>query len=335
MKRKATIIILGIIILIMVLGSIGLCKSWERKNAEDTLQILIVGDSISEGAGASDPAFKWYKYLAPYVEEQYGKKLEITNVSMGGNTSYAGYVRIMQLNQSPSYDLVIVCFGENDAEETFATYYEQLLQTIVNKWCNCTIITILESSQRGYTPKIRDIQSLSLKYQTHIADTIAAFKNSGMTYEELCEDGTHPNDEGQKVYFNEIVRVLDEIYLKSDIHEIKRLSESAYGKEISDVTPFCYYSREEFEEISPLEWKIAITEDTNRIGIDYNRIPGEQAIEVFSDINEIWCYQYNWNYTFEQRHIEVINSEKQYLNELIICFSSEEQLENFNGIIVE
>ena len=57
MKRKATIIILEIIILIMVLGSIGLCKSWERKNAQDTLQILIVGDSISEGAGASDPAF--------------------------------------------------------------------------------------------------------------------------------------------------------------------------------------------------------------------------------------------------------------------------------------
>ncbi len=37
-----------------------------------------------------------------------------------------------------------------------------------------------------------------------MADTIAAFNDSGRPYEELCDDGTHPNDEGQKVYYETV-----------------------------------------------------------------------------------------------------------------------------------
>lgn len=38
----------------------------------------------------------------------------VTNVSMGGNTSYAGYVRTMDLDDSTDYDLAIICYGQND-----------------------------------------------------------------------------------------------------------------------------------------------------------------------------------------------------------------------------
>ena len=98
--------------------NIGLLEKWNRKN---TIQLLIVGDSIGEGAGASDPAFKWYKYLIPYVEEQYGKKLEITNVSMGGNTSFAGYTRVMELRKLQEKDRCVVLQGTAEIGRTHLT----------------------------------------------------------------------------------------------------------------------------------------------------------------------------------------------------------------------
>lgn len=92
MKRKITVVLGIIIVICVVICGIWLSRRRNGANTREEFHILIVGDSISEGAGVSDTSLKWYKYLVPYVNEMDGKDLRITNVSMGGNTSYAGYV---------------------------------------------------------------------------------------------------------------------------------------------------------------------------------------------------------------------------------------------------
>lgn len=73
---------------------------------------------------------------------------------MGGNTSYAGYVRTMALNDGVDYDLAIICYGQNDALEGFSTNYEAVIRAIERKYSDCSIISTLESSQREYTEKM-------------------------------------------------------------------------------------------------------------------------------------------------------------------------------------
>ena len=94
-KRIKVFLILTVVFFLMILIGVGIAKTQDS----NVLKVLIVGDSIGEGAGASDPTMKWYKYLIPYMKDTYGVKLDITNVSMGGNTSYAGYVRVMELDE--------------------------------------------------------------------------------------------------------------------------------------------------------------------------------------------------------------------------------------------
>lgn len=318
MKRKTTVV-LGIIIVICA----AICGIWlsgrrNGANTQEELHVLIVGDSISEGAGASDPSLKWYKYLIPHVNETYGKDLQITNVSMGGNTSYAGYVRVMQLDEKENYDLVMVCFGENDAEADFAEYYELLLQTIVERWPSCKLVTILESSQREYTAKIQTIQRLSEQYHAYVMDMIAAFDQSGRSYDELCDDGTHPNDEGQKVYYAEAVKVIDRIY----------------GKQW-DNSSFHYYAVEDFTQTGACAMELEINGYVNSMGIDYDRIKGYHEIEVMVDGNSLWKYQEDWSYDFTQRHIEVIKKGRQKVDKIIITFSSEEEMKGFHGMILD
>lgn len=83
----------------------------------------------------------------------------------------------------------------------FSTNYESIIRAIRSRYPDCSIISILESSQREYTDKMTTIQSICEHYGIPVADTIAAFNNSGKNYEELSGDGVHPNDAGQGIYF--------------------------------------------------------------------------------------------------------------------------------------
>lgn len=107
---------------------------------------------------------QWFKQLQAYLRTVNKASVSVTNVSMGGNTSYAGYVRTMALDDDIDYDLAIICYGQNDALQGFDVYYEAMVQAIKNKYPNCSIVSILESSQREYTDKMTAIQSICDHY---------------------------------------------------------------------------------------------------------------------------------------------------------------------------
>lgn len=71
----------------------------KQKAAEDSfyqklldgfdVNVLIVGDSIGEGAGTETDGQQWFKQLQTYLRTVNKSKVSVTNVSMGGNASYA------------------------------------------------------------------------------------------------------------------------------------------------------------------------------------------------------------------------------------------------------
>lgn len=192
----------------------------KQKKAEDSfyqklsdgfdVNVLVVGDSIGAGAGTETDGQQWFKQLQAYLRTVNKASASVTNVSMGGNTSYAGYVRTMELDDDIDYDLATICYGQNDALQGLDVYYEAMVQAIKSKFPNCSIISILESSQRDYTSNITTIQSICDHYGIPVADTIAAFNNSGKDYEDLSNDGVHPNDTGQEIYYETVKNVIDE-----------------------------------------------------------------------------------------------------------------------------
>lgn len=331
LKRKRHIISISTaFIFIIIMVSVVLFAV--KKQNEMTWKILIVGDSIGEGAGASDPTLKWYKYLIPYMKDTYGIKLDITNVSMGGNTSYAGYARVMMLEEKEEYDIVIVCYGENDKEEDFSICYESILYAINHKYPSCGIITILESSQKGYTGKIKKIQDLSRHYDAYVADTVKAFEECGRAYEELCDDGTHPNDEGQKLYYETVREILDEMVLHEDIKKNPLIT--AVNKEMEDFENFRYYSAEDFDKTDGYTYSLKTTAPLARLGLDYWCVKGDNQISVYADGQNICEKQYVWNNNFTLRFIEIAAEECMVESEIQIVFSSEAQMKAFEGMII-
>lgn len=327
-KRIRLSLIMAVLFVVVLLIGLGAVK----KLNSNQLKVLIVGDSISEGSGASDPSLHWYKYLIPYMKETYGVKLDITNVSLGGTRSYAGYVRLMQLDDEEDYDLAIICYGENDLPEELSLYYESILYTIRHKYPDCKLMTILESSQREYTDKIKTIQSLSDYYGAYVVDTIAAFNNSGRAYEELCTDGTHPNDEGQKVYYEAVKPSMDLFYSQREIETLPTVE--AVNPELADFDKFKYYSIKDFHKVDKYTYELETDISSGVLGVDYSCFKGESSILIQIGDRTVWDKPIVWEHNFEMRFIEKIADECEIDSSIRITFSSKEQMEHFHGIIL-
>lgn len=116
------------------------------------------------------------------------------------------------LSKNENFDLVIICCGENDlTSESLGKTYEALIRKIKTKYPSAEIISVLESSQKAYTKKIKTIQSLANHYGIPTADTIEPFTNGqNGEYKSLARDGIHPNDKGYAIYADVLENLIAE-----------------------------------------------------------------------------------------------------------------------------
>lgn len=329
MKKNQRMLLYGILLAVILISFGGVIVY--QKVTTVTQRMLIVGDSIGIGTGASDLKLKWYKFLPSFMEEKYDVKLDITNVSMGGNTSFAGYSRIMDLEED-SFDYVVICYGENDTLDDFSLYYESILRAVYWRYPESRIITILESSQREYTEKMKMIQELSSHYNALVVDTIAAFNHSGMPYEELTDDGTHPNDKGQQLYYEAVRDALIQICSEEKISGAKEIL--PINTEIEEFRNYKFYAAEEFQKINETELELELTETIAMLGISYTPIMGENQIKLYADDALILDKEFDWEYPFIQDYIELADKQKVRFSKLRIVFGSEEQRGKFQGVIL-
>lgn len=328
---KKWIISVGAIILVIIVGILYITS----KLKDDThvysklahgkdINILIVGDSI--GAPSGEEA--WSTLLKEYLENRYSSTISINNVSMGGNTSYAGYFRIKMLDEKENYDLAIICYGQNDSEEKFSMHYENIYTIISERFPNCSMISILESAQREYTYKMKTIVELAEYYKVPVADTIAAFNNSGTSHEMLTEDGVHPNTEGHKIYFETLRDVIEEQMSYYDV------SKKVINSEIQNLNNTHIYTVNDFRKTDDVSYEMKIPKGRVMLGVYYDYIPGENRVEMYSDDVLLDRIEFDWASAPQQEHIDFIENEYEVESKIKIVFTNEVQADSFQGLSI-
>ena len=311
----------------------------KQKEAEDSfyqkltdgfdVNVLIVGDSIGAGAGTETDGKQWYTQLQTYLKTVNNGKVSVTNVSMGGNSSYAGYVRTMALNGDVNYDLAIICYGQNDDTDGFSTNYESIIRAIRSKYTDCSILSILESSQREYTEKMTIIQSICEHYSIPVVDTIAAFNNSEKVYDDLTGDGVHPNDAGQAIYFETVKAVIDDNVSASTG---KMADADVINADVHKYDNFVWYdASSDFERVDDTTFIIS-TSASGILGIDYTYESGDNKADIYVDGELFESPTVTFDYDFSQRHILVVSNDCTVKNEIKVVFTSKEQADGFNGM---
>ena len=150
--KKKTVYLVSIVIIFLCVANAFLLV-WNLRGKElfgethgksddsHCMNVLIVGDSIGAGDCIDNAQAKWDIQLQEWLEREYHVTCRMTNVSMGGNSSYAGYGRVAALQEGVDYDLAILCYGQNDAPDSFLENYESIIVALREKypgilmWC--------------------------------------------------------------------------------------------------------------------------------------------------------------------------------------------------------
>lgn len=252
------------------------------------VRIAILGDSIADKTGVANPAQSWDSLLLDWLTDEYASSITLDNYAIGGTTSYTGYYQAetamrAAVRAAGSYDLVIICYGQNDAPENFCLYYEAMLRSVKKQNRSCQLITILESSQQVYTEKMQEIIRLSGLYGADVADTISAFFASGFSYEALTPDGTHPNETGHQIYFEAVRNIIEANVAEGKKAAALPAASSPY------MTLFENYSFIPLDKLRTADGQYILTTKTPSLGIVFKKCPGGSDIRLDFSTGEAWA----------------------------------------------
>ena len=318
---------------------------YQKLACGEDVTILVIGDSIGAGAGASSTEAMWFNVMTDYLADTYygdednsGGHILLTNVSMCGNDSYAGYVTAMAFDDGVDYDLVILCYGQNDSLNEFAEYYEAFIRAVKTRYPNASLLSVLESSQETYTEKILQTIELCSWYAIPMVDTIAAFAESGYDMSELTYDGVHPSDLGQRLY-----ALYAELAIENNIAlgtEIVPMPEP-YGDRTDLYDEFQYYaagdedadSTVQFTRVSDTSYTLTVHAE-GTFGIYYSYNSGDSVPDIYIDGVQVSKPIVLYDYDFPEGLIQVFGRSCMIQQEITLVFETKEQADGFLGLCV-
>ena len=293
------------------------------------VSILVVGDTFADGSAASSVDKRWTSLLPKAIADEYDVNANMKTMIFDDNTSYSFYTLIKQLNTEDKYDLVIICSGQYDAEETSTLHYEALIRALREKFGDINMISILEHAQKDYTAKITGIQSLAEHYGLQTADTVESFREE---YDPYTTYDFFPNDDGHQAYCDTLMGVI-RAGCEAGTGRAEENVEPMDGQVVNyDVLTFIPAS--DFDKTDSTRYTLNAPTAGN-IGIDFDYVNGENGVTVVIDGEDI-VYEKtkNFNSPSNQRQIVYASGDVNATVKIRVKFESEEEAETFRGLYV-
>lgn len=203
-------------------------RSVERLLKKEPLSIVVLGDSISEGANASalggaapfQPAYP--ELVRRHLQERFGGPVVLNNLSVGGKSTDWGLTQIDQVAASHP-DLVILAFGMNDSggrsTQDYQANTQQMIARIREKLPAAEFILVATMlGNRDWTrlkhevfPEYRDALVKLSGPGVAVADLTAiwtGFLELKHDWDQTGNGVNHPNDFGHRVYAQVITALL-------------------------------------------------------------------------------------------------------------------------------
>jgi len=181
---------------------------------KDEVNVVFLGGSITEGAGASNRAETCYAALVgKYLKEAYeDKTVNVYNEGVGGTGSDYGLMRLSRDIIVHNPDVVFVEFAVNDGGLDKRVEMESIVRTLNSLDKKPYIVYLYTTrkdfvSGKAYHAQVADfygIPQIDL-----LPDLKAAVDAAGGDTTIYLPDGTHPSDAGYQVYADKIIACLE------------------------------------------------------------------------------------------------------------------------------
>ena len=290
------------------------------------VKILVVGDTIANGYGASSADATWFNLVKKSIEEQYNVAVTLDNVSILDSGAYASYARV-KMEENEDYDLVLICTGANDAEETLPVYYEALLRAIRDTFTRCSTISIQEYMESDNNAKNMTIQSLSNAYNALSVDMYSQMVIDPTPY---MQDGGYLNDAGHQLYADTVMSVIKKGV--EDGMEYAVTQTAPIYTETLKFDQFLYVPADMFTRTG--RQYVIETSLTGIVAIDFDVYPGDNSFDLYLDRVKSASLVLTNAISTPVEHIELIEGEVKANRRVGVIFATEEVADSFRGMCV-
>ncbi|HNW96714.1 MAG TPA: GDSL-type esterase/lipase family protein [Candidatus Paceibacterota bacterium] len=171
--------------------------------------VVVFGDSLTAGVGASNASDSYGAYLAQSLG------ITVVNKGVGGDTTLRALERLQSdvLDLSPRPEIAIVLLGGNDLLDGIPqTETEKNLNTIIEKIQAKGIKVILLGLSNVYFPDYENMfQSIATEKNIGY---VRAILDGIINAEDLMNDLKHPNSDGYKLVAQRIEPTLERFLLE-------------------------------------------------------------------------------------------------------------------------
>lgn len=161
-------------------------------------------DAIIMDYGGNDCDYNW-KEVAERPDDEH---LPNTPLDIFIDT----YQKIIKLLKEKGIRPILTTLPPLDAQRFFDWFCNGLNKANVLKW-----LEGVESIYRWQEHYSRTVEKIAAETNTLLVDVRGAFLNHGRVKRFLCEDGTHPNTEGQKIITGAFLDFIETAKIKREI----------------------------------------------------------------------------------------------------------------------
>jgi lysophospholipase L1-like esterase len=208
------ILTIGVGLALLQYNKISFAQYWRgRSNIPGNFTLVIIGDSVSQGVGASKPEYSFVGLLTTQLEKATGSTVRVINLSRSGATTRDALdVQVPRLANIPQADLVVLEIGANDMRnynsDAFARNYEQLLQALPPEKSIVTDVPVFSGhpilTRQAQTAN-KTLYALAAKYKIPVAPVFARIEQRLATTPWFWIDASdlfHPNNRGHRIWYD-------------------------------------------------------------------------------------------------------------------------------------
>lgn len=175
-----------------------------------------IGGSITQGAAASEPKYRYVDLLAARLSNKYNNEVKVVNAGIGASNSLFGVFRCRKDLLSYRPDLITVEYAVNDiSNPDISASYEALVRKCLELSPSAAVVLIFtmrldgENKQHLQIPIGKHYQVPMLSYRDAVYPLVI---NGELEWRDISPDMVHPNDYGQ----NMIAEMLERLITQCD-----------------------------------------------------------------------------------------------------------------------
>ncbi len=184
----------------------------EQEPEKGAIRVLVLGDSIMQGIGASSPDKGLGGLIAEHITIRTQRPVALTNLSVTGAKVHDLLTKQLPQADFAAADIIAISISANDSFrrtpiEAFTADIDSLMRLLPKD--KTVIADVPGVGQRNvYQPVLH---TSAQKHKIRRADLATAFSKAGTGIGVTAGDFFHPNDRGYEIWFSAFAPEIDDL----------------------------------------------------------------------------------------------------------------------------